>query len=191
MKSEMNLLPVNLPENRKKPIKKMALTMVWGIVLIILLGSYIILVYLDQSCLNQINAVEAEQKNWNGVEVARESLSDRNEAAKQRESILVVISRDKDIPVQTLIEVQKALPIGMSVNGLTYSEKSITIRAETKKREDILVFKDQLSKCGLFDQIQIISSDKKTFESTETNQMNEDTWEFTLEIGKIKAGKNE
>jgi Tfp pilus assembly protein PilN len=192
MKREINLLPINLPENKKILLNKNGLTIVWGVVLVILLGCYVGLIFLDESCLNQIEAMETEEKNSDGNEIARESLSDHNDAANQRESLIKEVSINKNVPVQALLEIQKVLPLTMNITDLTFSKNMISIAAETKKREDILVFKEKLSQCALFDQIQIISCEKMTAGNMENrNLVAEDCWGFTLEIKEIKVDKNE
>ncbi|MBC3899229.1 hypothetical protein GH811_06315 [Acetobacterium malicum] len=183
MKQEMNLLPV-VPGKKKRESepksygKMIFLGLVLGVLMI-----YGVLAYLDLRCRNEIEELEAIIETKSEYQVIYDSLSHQKAVLEYRQLILESISKRKEQPLQTMVEIHKVLPAGVRLSNYNFEDGRLIISGETQKQEEIIEFKEKLAGLDIFKAINMVNTNKKEGTAADYKPViGEELWEFTLDI---------
>lgn len=179
MKHEMNLLPV-VREKKKRDSgpKKIGRIIFLGLFMGVL-AIYGVLCFLDQRCQNEIKELEAVIASKSDYQVVYDNLSAQKELLEHRRLLLESISKGKELPLQTMVEIHQMLPAGIRLLNYDFRDGKLMISGETQKKEEIMEFKERLLTRDVFKGVNMVNTRIKA----ETPGMaSEEGWEFTFDI---------
>lgn len=188
MKTEINLLPIH---SGKEKIGKLSRRGLWIIVvsasIVLFVATDGILSILNQNCLASIQQVDAVIKNKSESQIVYQNISDQNALLEHRIILKEALTQNKDLSLQSLIDVYDTLPTGVSLIEYTFIDGNLKVTGRTKNQEDIFLFKDQLVTHELFKNVSIQNTSNKTLpdgenKSTTNEAANANIWEFTFAI---------
>lgn len=183
MKQEINLLPVVPGKKKRKSESKSNGKMIFlGLVLGVLM-IYGFLAYLDLRCQNEIKAIEAIIETKSDYQVIYENISHQKAVLEHRQLILESISKRKEQPLQTMVEIHKVLPAGVRLSTYDFKDGRLIISGETRKQAEIMEFKEKLADLDIFKAINMVNTNKKEGTAADYKPViEEELWEFTLDI---------
>ena len=195
MKTEINLLPIH---SGKERIGKLSGRDMWIMIIIALTILFIatdgILSMLNQNCLEGIQQVDAVIKNKSEAQIVYQSISDQNALLEHQIKLKEALTQNKDLSLQSLIDVCDALPTGVSLIEYTFIDGNLKVTGRTKNQEDIFLFKDQLMTRDRFKNVSIQNTSNKKLpdgqnKSTTNEAANANIWEFTFAIQVVDGDK--
>ncbi|MDD3307614.1 MAG: PilN domain-containing protein [Acetobacterium sp.] len=183
MKHQMNLLPV-APAKKKREDKPKITGRIFFIGLFLaVLAIYGILAFLDRCCQNEIKQIEAIIADKSDYQVIYSNLSHQKAVLEHRQLILESISKEKELPLQTMVEIDERLPVGVRLSNYDFQDGRLIISGETQKKEAIMEFKEKLSGGTVFKTINMVNTIKKEETATDIKKAGgEEVWEFTFDI---------
>lgn len=186
IKDEMNLLSVVQGQKKKKkqrnwPNRKGQI--IFAGLFLGLLTIYGLLVGLDRSCLNEIKQLETLIANKSGDQIVYANLANQKEVLEHRRLILESINKEKELPLQTMVEIHKVLPIDTRLSNYSFQEGHLLVSGTTRNKEEILQFKEKLEGVEVFKMINMVNTSRKEEISADNKQpAGEAEWEFTFDI---------
>lgn len=183
MKHEMNLLPV-VPGKKKRDSGPKRIGRIIFIGLFIgVLAIYGVLALLNWRCQNEIKQMEAIIEAKSEYQVIFASLSHQKAVLDHRQLLLQSISAGKELPLQTMVEIDKVLPAGIRLSNYDFQEGRLIISGETQKNEEIMEFKEKLTSLDVFPVINMVNTNKKEETSADKKTVTgKESWEFTFDI---------
>lgn len=187
MKHEMNLLPVHAPQKKaKNGVKRKSWLIVAGSFLGVFL-LYGVLFFLDGSYQNDISEIEELIKSKADYQIIYTNLNNQKAVLEHRLSLLAAVNTGKDMPINALNEINQARPEGVNLSSYRFDDGLLCISGETQNNEEILEFKEKLSKVSCFKVINMVNTNKKREPTTNKNRVNEDVWDFTFDIQMVEV----
>ncbi|MBU4539724.1 MAG: PilN domain-containing protein, partial [Firmicutes bacterium] len=148
-----------------------------------LLTIYGLLVGLDRSCLIEIKQLETLIANKSGDQIVYANLANQKEVLEHRRLILESINKEKELPLQTMVEIHKVLPIDTRLSNYSFQEGHLLVSGTTRNKEEILQFKEKLEGVEVFKMINMVNTSRKEEISADNKQpAGEAEWEFTFDI---------
>jgi hypothetical protein len=183
MKHEMNLLPIYPEPKKRKKFPGSKGRVVFGVLFLGMLIIYGLLFWGDLYCQKEIKQMEANIATKSEYQVINNNLSHQKEVLEHRQLILESISSGRELPLQTMVAIDKVLPVGVQLSNYDFQEGRLIISGETQKKEAIMEFKEKLSGLGVFPVINMVNTNKKEEISADNKKVSgEETWEFSFDI---------
>lgn len=162
--------------------------------IVLFVAIYGILIMLNQNCLEGIQQVDAVIKNKSESQIVYQSISDQNELLEHQIILKEALTQNKDLSLQSLIDVCDALPTGVRLIEYTFIDGNLKVTGRTKNQEDIFLFKDQLMTRDRFKNVSIQNTSNKTLPDgqnkiTTNEAANANIWEFTFAIQVVDGDK--
>jgi len=183
MKHEMNLLPVNPEPKKRRNLTRGKGWVFFGVMILGVVLIYGLLLFLDLSCQHEIKKMETIIETKSDYQVIYTNLFHQKEVLQHRQLILESISNGRELPLQTMVEIDKVLPVGVQLSNYDFQDGRLIISGETQKKESIMEFKEKLSGLEVFKIINMVNTNKKEEISADNIKvMGQEVWEFTFDI---------
>lgn len=179
MKHEMNLLPVVPEKKRNAGPRKIGEIIFLGLFMGVLV-IYGVLTFLDLHCQNEIKELEAVIASKSEYQVIYDNLSYQKELLAHRQLLLEGISKGKELPLQTMVEIHQMLPVGVNLLNYDFQDGRLIISGETQKQEEIMEFKEKLADRDILKVVNMVNTRIK--EDKDVSKAIEAVWEFTFDI---------
>ncbi|MEO1814869.1 MAG: PilN domain-containing protein [Acetobacterium sp.] len=183
MKHEMNLLPIYPEPKKREKLPRRKGAVVFGVLFLGVLITYGLLFWGDLCCRNEIKQMEANIAIKSDYQVIYANLSHQKELLEHRQLILASISNGRELPLQTMVEINKVLPVGVQLSNYDFQDGRLIISGETQKKDAIIEFKEKLSDLDVFPVINMVNTNKKEETLADNKKVSgEETWEFSFDI---------
>lgn len=183
MKHQMNLLPVAPVKKKREDKLKITGRIIFIGLFMGVLAIYGGLAFLDLRCQNEIKQLEAIIADKSDYQVIYSNLFHQKAVLEHRQLVLELISTGKELPLQTMAEIDERLPVGVRLSNYDFQDGRLIISGETQNKEAIMEFKEKLSAGTVFKTINMVNTIKKEETVTDIKKVGgEEVWEFTFDI---------